>query len=92
MTKADLVKEIHERNGLSNDESAHMVNLVIETLKANMAEGKTVKIAGFGTFMVRKKGERKGRNLKTGEEIPIAPRVVVTFRASKQLKAMVEKV
>ena len=92
MTKADLVKEIHEKNGLSNDESARMVNLVIETLKANLAEGKTVKIAGFGTFTVRKKGERKGRIIRTGEEITIAPRKVVTFKASKQLKAMVERV
>ncbi|HKZ56116.1 MAG TPA: integration host factor subunit alpha [Thermodesulfovibrionales bacterium] len=92
MTKVDIVKEIHERNGLSRAESADMVELVIETLKANLAEGKNVKITGFGTFMVRKKGERKGRNIKTGEEIPIAPRRVVTFRASLQLKAMVEKV
>jgi integration host factor subunit alpha len=92
MTKVDIVKEIHRRNGLSRAESADMVELVIETLKANLAEGKTVKIAGFGTFLVRKKGERKGRNIKTGEEIPIAPRRVVTFKASSQLKAMVEKV
>jgi integration host factor subunit alpha len=92
MTKADIVKEIHERNGLSRAESADMVELVVETLKANLAEGKTVKIAGFGTFLVRKKGERKGRNLKTGEEISISPRRVVTFKASPQLKAMVEKV
>jgi integration host factor subunit alpha len=92
MTKADMAKEIHERNGLSIAESVEMVELVIETLKANLAEGKTVKIAGFGTFLVRKKGERKGRNLKTGEEIPIAPRRVVTFKASSQLKAMVDKV
>ena len=59
--------------------------------KEDFADGKTVKIAGFGTFIVRKKGARKGRNLKTGEEIPIAPRKVVTFKASNQFKAMVEK-
>jgi integration host factor subunit alpha len=92
MTKADIAKEIHEKNCLSRAESADMVELVIETLKANLAEGKTVKIAGFGTFLVRKKGERKGRNLKIGEEIAISPRRVVTFKASQQLKAMVEKV
>ncbi len=90
MTKADMAQVIHERNGLSRAESAEMVELVIETLKANLAEGKTVKVAGFGTFIVRKKGERKGRNLKTGEEIAISPRRVVTFKASQQLKAMVE--
>jgi integration host factor subunit alpha len=92
MTKADIAKEIHKRNGLSRAESTDMVELVIETLKANLAEGKTVKIAGFGTFIVRKKGERKGRNIKTGEEIPISPRRVVTFKASQQFKSMVEKV
>jgi len=94
MTKADIAKELYERNHkwLSRNEASDMVELLIKTLKENLAEGKTVKIAGFGTFMVRKKGERKGRNIKTGEEIPIAPRRVVTFRASLQLKAMVDKV
>jgi integration host factor subunit alpha len=92
MTKADIAQEIHERNGLSRAEAADMVELVIGTIKAHLAEGETVKIAGFGTFLVRKKRERKGRNLKTGEEIPIAPRKVVTFRPSLQFKVMVEKV
>lgn len=92
MTKADLTKELHDKNGLSRAESVHMVELIIETIKANLAEGKTVKIAGFGTFTVRKKGERKGRIIKTGEEITITPRKVVTFRASNQFKNMVEKV
>ena len=67
-----------------------MVELLIDTLKENLADGKTLKIHGFGTFLVRKKGARIGRNLKTGEEIPIAPRKVVTFKPSQQLKAMVE--
>ena len=67
-----------------------MVDLLITTLKENIADGKTVKIAGFGTFIVRKKGERKARNLKTSEEIILPPRKVVTFKASQQLKAMVE--
>jgi integration host factor subunit alpha len=68
-----------------------MVELLIDTLKENLSDGKTIKIPGFGTFIVRKKGERKGRNIKTGEEIPIAPRKVVTFKPSQQLKAMVER-
>ncbi len=67
-----------------------MVELLIDTLKENLAEGKMVKIAGFGTFTVRKKGARIGRNIKTGEEMPILPRKVVTFKASQQLKAIVE--
>jgi len=94
MTKADIVKELYERNykWLSRMEASDMVELLIDTLKENLADGKTVKIAGFGTFIVRKKGARKGRNLKTGEEIPIAPRKVVTFKPSQQLKAMMEKV
>ena len=92
MTKADIDKEVSEKTGLSRDKAVHMVELVTETLKANLAKGKTIKIAGFGTFLVRKKGERKGRNIKTGEEISISSRRVVTFRASLQLKATVEKV
>jgi integration host factor subunit alpha len=94
MTKADIAKELYERNykWLSRNESSDMVELLIDTLKETLADGKTVKIANFGTFIVRKKGARKGRNLKTGEEIPIAPRKVVAFKASNQFKAMVEKV
>jgi integration host factor subunit alpha len=94
MTKADIAKELYERNykWLSRIEAITMVELLIDTLKENLADGKMIKIAGFGTFIVRKKAERKGRNLKTGEEIPIAPRKVVTFKPSQQLKAVVEKV
>jgi integration host factor subunit alpha len=69
-----------------------VTQLLIDTLKENIADGKSVKIASFGTFIVRKKGARKGRNLKTGEEIPIAPRKVVTFKPSQQLKTVVDKV
>ena len=77
---------------LSRNEASDMVELLIDTLKENIAEGKMVKIAGFGTFTVRKKGERMGRNPKTREEVSIPPRKVVTFKASKQLKAVVENV
>lgn len=94
MTKADIAKEVYERNEMwiTKKEASHMVELLITTLKENLADGKTVKIAGFGTFIVRKKGARIGRIIKTGEEVPIPPRKVVTFKASQQLKAMVEKV
>ena len=94
MTKADIAKELYERNHkwLSRNEASDMVELLVDTLKEHLAEGETIKIAGFGTFTVRKKGERMGRNPRTREEIPIPRRKVVTFKASNQLKAVVEKV
>ena len=94
MTKADLAQELYEKNykWLSRKEATDMVELLIHTLKEILTDGKTVKIAGFGAFIVRKKAERKGRNLKTGEEIPIVPRKVVSFKTSQQLKEMAEKV
>ena len=92
MTKADIAKELYERNykWLSRNEATGMVELLIDTLKENLAEGKMVKIASFGTFTVRKKGARIGRNPKTRQEIPIPPRKVVTFKASNHFKSMVE--
>ena len=94
MTKADIAKELYERNykWLSRNEASDMVELLIDTLKDNLAEGKMVKIASFGTFIVRKKGERIGRNPRTRDKVPIPPRKVVTFKASNQFKAVVEKV
>ena len=94
MTKADIAKELYEQNHkwLSRNEASDMVELLIDTLKENLAEGEMIKIAGFGTFTVRKKGARIGRNPRTKEEVPIAPRKVVTFKASQQLKVMVERV
>jgi integration host factor subunit alpha len=90
MTKADLANEVYQKVGISRVEASDIVELLLETLKATLAEGETVKIAGFGTFLVRKKGARKGRNIKTGEVILIAPRKVVTFRPSLQFKSMVD--
>ena len=92
MTKADIAKELYERNykWLSRNQATDMVELLIDTLKENLAEGKMIKIAGFGTFTVRKKGERIGRNPRTREEVLIPPRKVVTFKASSQFKAVVE--
>ena len=94
MTKANIAKKLYERNykWLSRNQATDMVELLIDTLKENLAEGKMIKIAGFGTFTVRKKGERIGRNPRTREEVLIAPRKVVTFKASKQFKAVVEEV
>ena len=91
MTKADIAKELYERNHkrLSRNEASDMVELLIDTLKEHLSEGETVKIAGFGTFTVRKKGERISRNPRTKEEVLIPPRKVVTFKASNQFKAVV---
>ncbi len=94
MTKADLAKELYEKypRVFTRKESFRIVELLFETLKGTLFAGESVQIPGFGSFLVRKKGLRKGRNLQTGEEIPIEPRTVVTFKPSNLFKAMVEKV
>lgn len=91
MTKADLVDRIFEKVGLSKKESMEMVETLFDSMKAVLAEGEFIKITGFGTFLVRKKGARRGRNPKTGVELEITPRKVVTFRPSIQFKSLVEK-
>jgi integration host factor subunit alpha len=88
MTKADLVEKIFEKIGLSKKEAQEIIEILFDTMKQTFIEGESVKISGFGTFNVRKKMARRGRNPKTGEEMEITPRRVITFRASNQLKAM----
>ncbi len=90
MTKSDLVYAIFEHVGLPKKESAEIIEIIIETLKQTLTEGESIKISGFGTFNVRKKKARKGRNPKTGEEIEISPRSVVTFKPSLWLKSHIE--
>jgi integration host factor subunit alpha len=90
MTKADIARAMQERASLTMNEATDAVELVIATLKETLAEGKTVKFSGFGTFLVKKRGERKGRDLKTGEEIPVKAKWMVTFKASEQVKAVVD--
>lgn len=89
MKKADIANELYDRIGISKKEALDIVELILDTLKEGMKNGETVKIAGFGNFVVRKKRERKGRNPKTGEEIGITPRNVVTFRPSHIFKQYV---
>ena len=89
MTKVDLVNAVKEDVNLLAKDAAEAVELVLSTLKETLGERETVKLSGFGTFLVRKRGERKGRNLKTGEEIPVKPRWGVTFKPGDQLKQMV---
>lgn len=91
ITRADLAEAVYEEVGLSRNETADLVEQVLDTVIGTLANGKSVKISSFATFNVRQKGERIGRNPKTGEEVPIEPRKVVTFRASQQLKDRVRK-
>ncbi len=92
LTRADLADAINRRLGLSRSESLAMVESILEMMGDALAEGENVKISGFGTFLLRDKTERLGRNPKTGIEVPITPRRVLTFRASKMLKERVAKV
>lgn len=89
VTRADLANRIVERVGLSRTESAHLVEAVLEEIMASLSRGENVKLSSFGSFMVREKSGRIGRNPKTGEEVPIEPRRVLVFRASHVLKAQI---
>ena len=91
MTKADLVDLIFGKVGLSKIESQNIIELIFETVKQTLVEGESVKVSGFGTFNVKKKNARRGRNPKTGEELQITPRRVITFRASNHFKDLIEK-
>jgi integration host factor subunit alpha len=91
MTKADIVNTLFEKVGLPKKEAQDIIEIILSTMKETFVEGESIKISGFGTFNVRKKSSRRGRNPKTGEEIEITPRRVVTFRPSNQLKEMIEK-
>jgi integration host factor subunit alpha len=87
MTKADLIDAIYERMGeFSKKESAEIVEICFHTIKESLSRGDKVKISGFGNFVVKSKNKRKGRNLRTGEEIPIAARKVLKFQSSFVLK------
>ena len=91
MTKADLVERVYEKLGTSKQESARLVEEVFEIIKSTLEAGENVKISGFGKFTLRSKGARPGRNLRTREQLIIAPRRVVTFKASHILKARVNQ-
>ncbi|MBY8828470.1 integration host factor subunit alpha [Hephaestia mangrovi] len=86
LTRADLAESLHRKVGLSRAESADLVEQVLGHMSDALAKGENVKISGFGTFVLRDKGERIGRNPKTGVEVPIAPRRVLTFRASQMMR------
>ena len=90
LTKADLAEKLFEELGLNKREAKEMVELFFEEIRTSLAEDEHVKLSGFGNFDLRKKSERPGRNPKTGEEIPISARKVVTFRPGQKLKQRVE--
>ncbi len=86
LTRADLAEEMHREIGLSRADSARVVEQILGAMCESLSEGQNVKISGFGSFVLRDKGERVGRNPKTGIEVPIAPRRVLTFRASQMMR------
>ncbi|WP_047542093.1 integration host factor subunit alpha [Methylotenera versatilis] len=91
LTKADLADLLFEQVGLNKREAKDMVEAFFEEVRTALETGDSVKLSGFGNFELRKKSERPGRNPKTGEEIPITARRVVTFHASQKLKSRVEE-
>jgi integration host factor subunit alpha len=86
LTRAAIADAIHRKLGISRAESLAMVESILDHICDALASGENVKISGFGTFLLRDKSERVGRNPKTGVEVPITPRRVLTFRASQMLK------
>ena len=89
ITRADLSEAVYQQLGLSRSESAELVEMVLQEISAAIARGETVKLSSFGSFVVRSKGERIGRNPKTGIEVPITPRRVMVFKPSNILKSRI---
>jgi integration host factor subunit alpha len=89
VTRADLSEAVYQRVGLSRTESAGLVESVLAEVCDCLAKGETVKLSSFGSFIVREKGQRVGRNPKTGIEVPIDPRRVMVFKPSNVLKARI---
>lgn len=89
VTRAHLAETIYTQVGLSRNESAALLETVLDRMAATLESGESVKISGFGTFSVRQKGRRVGRNPKTGTEVPILPRRVLVFRPSHVLKGRI---
>ena len=91
LTRAQLSEAVYQEVGLSRNESSDLVESIINEISETLILGEPVKISSFGTFSVRQKRERQGRNPKTGEEVPIKPRRVLVFRASQILKERINK-
>jgi integration host factor subunit alpha len=91
VTRANLSDAVYQEVGLSRSESAELVDSVLNEISDALVRGETIKLSSFGSFMIRQKGERVGRNPKTGEEAPILPRRVLIFRASHTLKSRINE-
>lgn len=91
ITRADLSEAVYQEVGLSRNESADLVESVLNEIADALVGGEMVKISSFGSFSIRQKGERVGRNPKTGDEVPILPRRVLVFRASHVLKNRINR-
>ncbi len=90
LTKADMTEQLYEELGFNKREAKELVEMFFEEIRGALEKGDQVKLSGFGNFELRDKNERPGRNPKTGEEIPITARRVVTFRPGQKLKARVD--
>jgi integration host factor subunit alpha len=90
LTKAEIADRLYEEVGLNKREAKEFVDMFFDTLRSALESGRQVKLSGFGNFDLRRKNQRPGRNPKTGEEIPITARTVVTFRPGQKLKERVE--
>ncbi len=90
LTKADMAEKLFEDLGLNKREAKELVEMFFEEIRCALENGRQVKLSGFGNYDLREKNQRPGRNPKTGEEIPISARRVVTFRPGQKLKARVE--
>lgn len=91
VTRADLCEAVYQKVGLSRSESAELVESVLSEIASCLVTGESVKLSSFGSFVVRSKGERIGRNPKTGEEVPISPRRVMVFKPSNVLKQRINE-
>lgn len=91
VTRAHLAEAVYQEIGLSRNESADLVETVLREISDSLTRGESVKISSFGSFSVRQKGPRVGRNPKTGHEVPILPRKVLVFRASNVLKSRINE-
>jgi integration host factor subunit alpha len=91
LTKADLSEHLNDVVGLNKREAKELVELLFEELRESLIDGEPVRLSGFGNFELRDKNERPGRNPKTGEQVPVSARRVVTFRAGQKLRSQVER-
>ena len=91
MTKAEIVERIHASTGMTQKESMEMVEAVFSIMKSTLETGETLKISGFGSFVVKQKNDRRGRNPQTGEAITIEARRVLSFKPSSVLRDAINK-